>query len=190
LFSIPKKPYGRYLYRELKKKIMNTDKLLKAIQILIKEELKEALPKLVKEAVRIETAKLLKENKNLKKQFVNTQSQPTFMDMELNENNTTNVKPQKIYTKNPILNDILNQTTPLSKTTTNESVMDRTVSFNTQTGAQLGIGGLRAQMANQMGYGDFSTGAQPGGLGVTTGNDTLDKAFNRDYSELVKRFKK
>ena len=39
---------------------MNTDKLLKAIQILIKEELKEALPKLVKEAVRIETAKLLK----------------------------------------------------------------------------------------------------------------------------------
>ena len=38
---------------------MNTDKLLKAIQILIKEELKEALPKLVKEAVRVETAKLL-----------------------------------------------------------------------------------------------------------------------------------
>lgn len=169
---------------------MNTDKLLKAIQILIKEELKEALPKLVKEAVRIETAKLLRENKNLKKQFVNTQSQPTFMDMELNENNTTNVKPQKIYTKNPILNEILNQTKPLSQSTTsNTSDYDRTINFN-QNGAQLGVDGLRAQMATKMGYGDFSTGAQQGGLGVATGNDALDKALNRDYSELVKRFKK
>ena len=49
---------------------------------------------------------------------------------------------------------------------------------------------LRAQMAAQMGYGDFSMGAQQGGLGVQTGNEALDKALNRDYSELVKRFKK
>ena len=61
---------------------MNTDKLLKAIQILIKEELKQSLPKLVKEAVRVETAKLLKENKDLKRQLVKAQSQPTFMDSE------------------------------------------------------------------------------------------------------------
>jgi hypothetical protein len=31
-------------------------------------------------------------------------------------------------------------------------------------------------------------GAQPGGLGVQTGNEALDKALNRNYSELVKRF--
>jgi hypothetical protein len=169
---------------------MDTNKLLKAIQILIKEELKEALPKLVKEAVRVETAKLLKENKELKKQLVKTQSQPTFMDMDLNENNLNVGK--KAYTKNPVLNDILNQTTPLSKTPTNESVLDRTMNFTTQN---VPMGGgmapdLRAQMAAQMGYGDFSMGAQKGGLGVQTGNDALDKALNRDYSELVKRFKK
>jgi hypothetical protein len=111
------------------------------------------------------------------------------MDMDLNENNTTNVSVHKTYTKNPILNEILNQTKPLSQSTTNESVLDKTINFK-QNGAQLGRDGLRAQMAAQMGYGDFSTGAQQGGLGVVTGNDALDKAFNRDYSELVKRFKK
>jgi hypothetical protein len=168
---------------------MDTNKLLKAIQILIKEELKESLPTLVREAVRVETAKLLKENKNLKKQLVNNQPKSTFMDMDLNENNTTNVSVHKTYTKNPILNEILNQTKPLSQSTTNESVFDKTINFK-QNGAQLGRDGLRAQMAAQMGYGDFSTGAQQGGLGVVTGNDALDKAFNRDYSELVKRFKK
>jgi hypothetical protein len=168
---------------------MDTNKLLKAIQILIKEELKESLPTLVREAVRVETAKLLKENKNLKKQLVNNQPKSTFMDMDLNENNTTNVSVHKTYTKNPILNEILNQTKPLSQSTTNESVLDKTINFK-QNGAQLGRDGLRAQMAAQMGYGDFSTGAQQGGLGVVTGNDALDKAFNRDYSELVKRFKK
>ena len=66
--------------------------------------------------------------------------------------------------------------------------MNKTVNFSQNT-AQLGIDGLRAQMAAQMGYGDFSSGPQKGGLGVQTGNDALDKALNRDYSELVKRFK-
>lgn len=184
---------GRYLYKEQKKiKVMNTDKLLKAIQILIKEELKETLPKLVKEAVRVETAKLLKENKDLKRQLVKAQSQPTFMDMDLNENNNLSVKSQKTYTKNPVLNDILNQTTPLSKTPTNESVLDRTMTFTTEN---VPMGGgmkpdLRAQMAARMGYGDFSMGVQQDGLGVQTGNEALDKALNRNYSELVKRFKK
>ncbi len=36
---------------------MNTDKLLKAIQILIKEELKEQLPALIKEGVKAEMKK-------------------------------------------------------------------------------------------------------------------------------------
>jgi hypothetical protein len=167
---------------------MNTDKLVKAIQILVQEEVKTVLPKLVKEAVKLETAKLLKENQQLKKVLVKTKSEPTFMDMDLNENNNINVGSQKTYTKNPILNQILNETTPLSQQTIGESVMNKTVNFSQNT-AQLGIDGLRAQMSAQMGYGDFSSGPQKGGLGVQTGNEALDKALNRDYSELVKRFK-
>ena len=42
---------------------MDTDKLLKAIQILIKEELKEQLPALIKESVKAEVKRLLSEGK-------------------------------------------------------------------------------------------------------------------------------
>ena len=169
---------------------MDTEKLVKAIQILIKEEIKSILPTLVKEAVKAETAKLLKENKELKKQLVAQQqpTTPTFMDMDVNEG----VQQQKQYTKNAVINDILNQTKPFSQSgAVNESVLDRTMTFTTQNVPMGGMApDLRAQMAAQMGYGDFSRGPQSNGLGVQTGNQALDKALNRDYSELVKRFKK
>jgi hypothetical protein len=42
-------------------------------------------------------------------------------------------------------------------------------------------------MAQKMGYGDMVSST---GLGVDTGNEVLNKAFNRDYSELVRRFDK
>jgi hypothetical protein len=41
----------------------------------------------------------------------------------------------------------------------------------------------KASIAEKMGYGDMTAG-----LGVATGNNALDKALNRDYRELVKRF--
>jgi hypothetical protein len=53
--------------------------------------------------------------------------------------------------------------------------------------SQPGVDVIRQQMAAKMGYGDMATG---GGLGVQTGVSHLDKALNRDYSQLVKRFKK
>ena len=61
-------------------------------------------------------------------------------------------------------------------------------------GSSLGAGGtdaLRAQMAHKMGYGDINpSGANRGGLGVTTGLAGLDRILNRDNSELVKKFKR
>ena len=46
----------------------------------------------------------------------------------------------------------------------------------------------RASIAEKMGYGDFGTSKH--GLGVQTGNQALDKAFNRDYSQLIKAMDK
>jgi len=69
---------------------MDTDKLVKAIQIIVKEEIKVILPKLVKEGVKKEMAKLLKENKKLKEAV--TPKQPTFMDSNVVEES---VQPQK-----------------------------------------------------------------------------------------------
>ena len=168
---------------------MNTDKLVKAIQILVKEELKLALPKLVKESVKSEMKALLKENKELKQRLSSTSSTPTFMDMDVNENNNLTVKAKE-YTKNPILNQVLNETAQAYAGAPTE-VSSNTLSFNTSNTLMGGSMNpdLRAQMAAKMGYESFGN-QQRTGLGVQTGNEALDNAFNRDYSELVKRFKK
>jgi hypothetical protein len=163
---------------------MNTDKLIKAIQILVKEEVKAVLPTLVKEAVRIETAKLLKENKQLR-QAINPRKpvQSTFMDTPVVET-VLHTQPQKSLSKNPILNDVLNQTKPFN-TPINESQEEwRSVSYDSSMVDTIG----RASIAEKMGYGDIGMPKQ--GLGIQTGNQALDKAFNRDYSQLVKAMDK
>lgn len=152
---------------------MNTDKLVKAIQIIVEEEVTRRVPKLVKEGVKKEMAKLLKENKQLR-EALKPQKQPqvqkTFMDVDepVTENNTT-----KNLSKNPILNEVLNQT----------------VGFNSSM-AQGGVDTMRQQMAASMGYGDMSTGPKPNGMGIDTGNDVVNKALNRDYSQLMKAMDK
>ena len=160
---------------------MNTDKLVKAIQIIVKEELKTIVPKLVKEGVKKEMKQLLRENKELRESLKKTRTpqQPTFMDEPVNENT---IQPQRTLSKNPTLNEVLNQTTGF-----NES--SGTISFNS-TSAQGGTDVLRAQMATKMGLPDMSMGTQPSGIGVDTGNDVVNKALNRDYSQLMKAIDK
>jgi hypothetical protein len=128
-------------------------------------------------------------------------------------------QPKKEFTKNPVINEILNQTQPFSKEqraggTQVKSVLDTfqqqpiqeatsyvpsymdaepDIDQTITMGSSLGAGGveaMRAQMAAKMGYGDMGGGAKRGGLGVTTGLAGLDRILNRDNSELVKRFKK
>ena len=114
-------------------------------------------------------------------------------------------QPTKQFTKNQAINEALNNTKPFTaeqrkggvgqksvldsfQQPINES-MDKTVTFN-QQGAGAGIGGMRASMAAQMGYGDIKQQPSKTGLGVRTGLAGLDRILNRDNSELVKRFKK
>jgi hypothetical protein len=160
---------------------MDSSKLLKAIQILIKEELKEQLPTLIKESVKAEVKRILAEN--VKPQQPKKQSTGLSMAKAiLGEDTSTKPVEEVQYVKDAVLNQILNET--------RISSMDKTVSFNNPNVAGAGLAGLRAEMASKMGYGDMGGGAQPMGLGVQTGNEALDKALNRDYSELVKRFNK
>ena len=115
-------------------------------------------------------------------------------------------QPKRQFTKNSVLNEVLNNTKPFSKEqraggTQTKSVldsfkqpvnenMDKTVTFN-QQGAGAGLEGMRASMAAQMGYGDVkSSGVKKTGLGVQTGLPGLDRILNRDNSELVKKFKR
>lgn len=152
---------------------MNTDKLVKAIQIIVEEEVTRRVPKLVKEGVKKEMAKLLKENKQLREALKPKQQVQTSSMAQAILEDELPTQHQKQLSKNPALNEVLNQT----------------VGFNSST-AQGGVESMRAQMAQQMGYGDMSAGPQPNGIGVDMGNDLVNKAVNRDYSQLMKAMDK
>lgn len=166
---------------------MDTDKLLKAIQILIKEELKEQLPALIKETVKAEMKKLIAEGKQpavKPKPTGLSMAKAMLEDEPIMESVASKVVPTKQFSKNPMINQILNETAMAPATGDG--------GFRTMNFGQGDMGSIvgRTAIAEKMGYGDLAKGPSPTGLGVNTGVPELDKALNRDYSELVKRFKK
>jgi hypothetical protein len=165
---------------------MNTGKLLEAIQILIKEELKEQLPALIKEGVKAEMKKMLSETKVAAKPQSKgiSMAKAILGDEPIQESVQTKTVPTKQYSKNPIINQILNET--------RGGIPQGDGGFRTMNFGQADMGSIvgKSAIAEKMGYGDLAKGPSPTGLGVNTGVAELDKAFNRDYSELVKRFKK
>ena len=166
---------------------MDTDKLLKAIQILIKEELKEQLPALIKESVQKEVKRLLSEGKQpvTKKESTGiSMAKAILADEPIQESVQQKHAPHKQFSKNPMINQILNETVG--------GLPQGDGGFRTMNFGQGDMGSIvgRTAIAEKMGYGDLAKGPSPSGLGVNTGVPELDKAFNRDYSELVKRFNK
>jgi hypothetical protein len=165
---------------------MDMDKLLEAIQILIKEELKEQLPALIKEGVKAEMKKMLSEGKIAQKpQSKGISMAKAILGHEpIQESVQPKQAPTKQFSKNPMINQILNETA-MAPTTGDGG-------FRTMNFGQGDMGSIvgKTAIAEKMGYGDLAKGPSPTGLGVQTGVPELDKALNRDYSELVKRFKK
>jgi hypothetical protein len=103
---------------------------------------------------------------------------------EIIESVQTKIIGEKQFSKNPIINQILNET--------KGGIPQGDGGFRTMSFGQADMGSVvgRTAVADKMGYGDLARGPQPTGLGANTGVPELDKALNRDYSELVKRFKK
>ena len=165
---------------------MDMDKLLEAIQILIKEELKEQLPALIKEGVKAEMKKMLSETKVAQKPQSKgiSMAKAILGDEPIVESVQQKHAPHKQFSKNPMINQILNET--------RGGIPQGDGGFRTMNFGQGDMGSIagRTAVADKMGYGDMARGPQSTGLGVQTGVAELDKAFNRDYSELVKRFKK
>ena len=190
---------------------MNTKQLVKVIKTIIEAEvaknhekfLTKTFPKILEEEVN----KRLKEVKGgivpSSTQLVEDDVVDPFEQAEiaLQEERT---QPKRQFTKNEVLNEVLNNTKPFSSDerkgtipsksvldnfqSVNES-MDKTVTFN-QQGAGAGLQGMKANMAAQMGYGNVSQVQNKTGLGVKTGLPGLDRILNRDNSELVKKFKR
>jgi hypothetical protein len=165
---------------------MDMDKLLEAIQILIKEELKEQLPALIKEGVKAEMKKMISEGKVASKPQSKgiSMAKAILGDEPIVESVQQKHAPHKQFSKNPMINQILNET--------KGGIPQGDGGFRTMSFGQSDMSSIagRTAIAEKMGYGDMAKGPSPTGLGVNTGVAELDKAFNRDYSELVKRFKK
>ena len=165
---------------------MDMDKLLEAIQILVKEELKEQLPALIKEGVKAEMKKMLSESKIAQKPQSKSISMAKAIleDEPIQESVQQKVVPQKQFSKNPMINQILNET--------RGGIPQGDGGFRTMNFGQGDMGSIvgKSAIAEKMGYGEMAKGPQPTGLGVNTGVAEIDKALNRDYSELVKRFNK
>ncbi len=163
---------------------MNTDKLLEAIQILVKEEVKKQLPIVIKEVVKSELKKTLFEQKQPKNTGFSMAKAILGDDPIIESVQTTKIVANKQFSKNPIINQILNET--------KGGIPQGDGGFRTMNFGQGDMGSIvgRTAIAEKMGYGDMEKGPSPTGLGVNTGIAELDKALNRDYSELVKRFKK
>jgi hypothetical protein len=203
---------------------MDTKKLAQIIKVLVEAEvarkqehfLTKIFPKILEEEVNNKFAKVLKENKTKVTTPIKEVDPFALAESVLKkERQQVQNKQAKEFTKNPVLNEILNQTQPFSSAQRSglgggtsildtyqqpiqeaasyvpnymdaEPDIDETMNF-ASINSQPGVDVIRQQMAAKMGYGDMATG---GGLGVQTGVSHLDKALNRDYSQLVKRFKK
>jgi hypothetical protein len=194
---------------------MNNKQLIKVIKTLVEAEtakqqerfLSKTFPTILEEEVKKRLAEVkggvVSVPSTQVPQLTNEVDPFEQAELALQEQRQT---PKKQFTKNSVLNEVLNNTKPFSKEqrqggagtksvldnlpqqSVNES-MDKTVTFNSQ-GAQGGTDMMRAQMVQKMGYGDVRRGPNKQGLGVQTGLPGLDRILNRDNSELVKKFKK
>jgi len=196
---------------------MDSKKLAKLIKVIVEAEvakkqeqfLSKTFPKILEEEVNRRVKKALNEVKG------GVPSSPVVEDIDPFQQaeavlQQERQQPQRQFTKNAAINEVLNQTQPFTAeqrkgTMGTKSVLDnfqqpqqqvqenydQTVTFNNQ-GAQMGVEGMRANMAAQMGYGDMPGvgGTRKTGLGVQTGLPGLDRILNRDNSELVKKFKR
>ena len=144
---------------------MNTEKLFKAIQIVVKEEVKKQTA-FIKEEVRKEILSELK--KTSFKQPISERKIDNPFDKALAMLEEDREIEQKQYSKNPTLNQILNETAVRPN-------------FSRTDGEW---GTLSPEM---IGYGEVGMSSQPnrGQSMPVTGNDLIDKAIARSAKVLA-----
>jgi len=194
-YTILRVKYYNCIFILNKKTIMNSKKLIKVIKTIVEAEvakkqetfLKKTFPKILDEEVNRRLGKV--------KESVPTNVDPFSLAEAVLEKDREQTKPkEKVFTKNAILNEVLNATANQPKET-----VDKTLTFGThnvqaaQGETPVGVSGVesfRQEMAAKMGFDNVNVRPQKQGLGVKTGLPGLDKILNRDNSELVKAMTK
>lgn len=168
-------------------------------------KLAQVIRKIVREEVRKEVRTLLNERKAPK---VTRKAPKTGLKHALGLHNKVERKApkpraHKQYTKNATLNAILNETAGEIANGQAPETQEYPTMENQTFNASKAHTFDRASLAAKMGYGDTPTGGTPtiqemlpktdvrGGLNRATDVDPgVAKALTRDYSELVKKFKR
>jgi hypothetical protein len=158
---------------------MDTNKLFKAIQIIVQEEVKKEIS-LIKEEIRKEVLAEVKKSQPIKQQsslksLVEESADPFDLANKILSRDRQSQPEEKVYTKNSMLNQVLNETA-MAGVRPNYSMDD---------------GGWGTLTPEMVGYGDPQMGYQPTNqyaapsAPISTGNDILDKAIARSAKVLA-----
>jgi len=176
---------------------MSTNKLAQVIRKIVREEVRKEV-----------------------RQILNEQSKPKVTKNEFNsglkhalgltdsvERASRKPKVVKQYTKNKMLNEILNETAGEIASGTNSRLAPETMEYPTMGNQPLTSNNAQAfdrnSLAAKLGYGDITPTGTPtiqemvpktdvrgAATRATEVDPAIAKALTRDYSELVKKFKK
>ena len=173
-------------------------------------KLAQVIRKIVREEVRKEVRQLLNEQskpKNVtKKEFNNGLAHALGLSDSI-ERRARKPKIEKQYTKNKMLNDILNETAGDIASGNTSRITYEDSEYPTMGGQPMTANNAptfdRNSLAAKLGYGDVNPTGTPSVQemlpktdvrGMSTHgapvDDAVAKALTRDYSELVKKFKK
>lgn len=149
---------------------MDTNKLFKAIQIIVQEEVKKEIS-LIKEQIRKEVLAEVKQSQPVKQQSsLKSLVEESADPFDLANKILSRDREDKQYSSNPLLNQVLNETMvrPNFSRTDGE--------YGTITPDLIGYGNPQMGMQTQ-----YANPSAP----ISTGNDILDKAIARSAKVLA-----
>ena len=149
---------------------MDTNKLFKAIQIIVQEEVKKEIS-LIKEEIRKEILAEVKQSQPVKQQSsLKSLVEESADPFDLANKILNRDREDKQYSSNPLLNQVLNETAvrPNFSRTDGE--------YGTITPEMIGYGNPQMGMQPQ-----YANPSAP----ISTGNDILDKAIARSAKVLA-----
>ena len=149
---------------------MDTNKLFKAIQIIVQEEVKKEIS-LIKEEIRKEVLAEVKQSQPVKQQSsLKSLVEESADPFDLANKILSRDREDKQYSSNPLLNQVLNETSIRPNFSRTDG------DYGTITPEMIGYG--NPQMGIQTQYANPSAP-------ISTGNDILDKAIARSAKVLA-----
>jgi hypothetical protein len=149
---------------------MDTNKLFKAIQIIVQEEVKKEIS-LIKEEIRKEVLAEVKKSQPVKQQSsLKSLVEESADPFDLANKILSRDREDKQYSSNPLLNQVLNETSIRPNFSRTDG------DYGTITPDMIGYGNPQMGMQPQ-----YANPSAP----ISTGNDILDKAIARSAKVLA-----